>query len=268
MKKYSIIDIPLLSFFSKALYRDVCFNWKGAGIGYLFLLVTLCWIPQLFFWQTQINNFVHASAPNAIAQLPEIIFKSGTASTKEQKPFVLTATNSNEPLIVIDTTGATTDIDQTHGALMLITPHALIIKDDNNKTNTFTFKDFKDFTINQTKLTQWVDWLAGYALYVLTPFIIIGSFVRHLLYVLLYGLLGMIFASMFQLKLSYESLLRLSVVALTPSMIVSALMQASQTASGLNTLEAFALTALYLFIGIKFCADKIDTTSTTASTPQ
>jgi hypothetical protein len=31
MKKFSIIHLPLMSFFSEALYRDVGLHWKGTG---------------------------------------------------------------------------------------------------------------------------------------------------------------------------------------------------------------------------------------------
>lgn len=253
MKKYSMIDIPLMSFYSKELYRDVCFNWKGIGFGYLFLLVLICWIPQMFYMQNAFSTFIKNEAPSIMSQVPDVIFTEGVASTQAKQPYIIKDPQGDKAFFVIDTTGSITNLDDANGAIGLLTKNELIIRKDARQTRTFSFKDIKHFTLNQPQILAWSQWLSKYTMLALSPFILIGSFFGKMILMVIYGLIGMAFAAILKTKLSYETLLRLSVVAVTPSMIIGAILQASQTASGLSGLEAFAITMIYLFIGVKFC---------------
>jgi hypothetical protein len=45
-KKYSIFHIPVFSFFSRELYRDVGMHWKGVNFLYLLLLLAIIFCSQ------------------------------------------------------------------------------------------------------------------------------------------------------------------------------------------------------------------------------
>lgn len=257
MKKYSIIDIPLLSFYSKELYRDICFNWKGTGIGYLFLLVIVCWIPQMFFMQHAFNAFIENEAPTIISQVPDIIFTEGAASTQAKQPYLIKDTKTQKTFFVIDTTGTITNLDKADGAIGLLTKNEIIVKKNDVETRTFSFKDIKHFALDQPQIKQWVNWLSKYTILAISPFLLIGFFVSRIISLLIYGLVGLFFSSILKAHFTYETLLRLSVVAMTPSSLIGAIMQISQTPTlNLTGLESTAITLIYLFIGIKFCAEK------------
>lgn len=57
MKQHSIFHAPVLSFFSKSLYRDVCHKRKGVGFAYL-LLLAVCWIAPVVKVHMELSNFV------------------------------------------------------------------------------------------------------------------------------------------------------------------------------------------------------------------
>jgi hypothetical protein len=89
MKRYRIFHIPVLAFFSKGLYTDVAFNWKGTCLGYLFLLLAVCWIPAMIELDSGLDNFVETEAPKIISQVPTITIKDGVASIDEPQPYYI-----------------------------------------------------------------------------------------------------------------------------------------------------------------------------------
>ena len=82
IKKYSIIHLPLFSFFSKKLYRDVGQNWKGANFSYLFLLLAICWIPPTLNLRESLVESLDSNQLQIINQIPEIHIKNG--QTRDQ----------------------------------------------------------------------------------------------------------------------------------------------------------------------------------------
>lgn len=260
MKKYSLFQVPFLSFYVKDVYRDAAFNWKGVGLGYLFLLLVACLVPQLIDMQAKFSAFMKNETPNIIGQIPEVIITEGIASTQTNQPYIIKDLKTGKPFFVIDTTGTITNLDKTDGAIGLLTKNEIIVKKSNVETRTFNFKDIKHYALNQTEVSKWIDALIKYAMLVLSPFILIGLFVSKIIQVLIYGLVGMLFAAICKTKLSYDALLRLSVVAISPGMVLNALLQLTHTPVDQAGLLLFAMTMIYLFIGVQACAS-------TASTP-
>ncbi len=86
MKRFSIFHLPVLSFFSSALYRDVARHWRGVCFGYLLLLLLLCWIPPMVKMHRGFAGFLRDDAPAVISQIPEIRIRDGLASTPEDRP--------------------------------------------------------------------------------------------------------------------------------------------------------------------------------------
>ena len=126
MKKYSIIHVPVLSFFSKALYRDVAVHWKtGLCFAYLLLLLAICLIPTAIETNAIFSGLIENQAPAIVKQVPEITITDGKASIAEPQPYYIKAPDSDDNLAVIDTTGSITsledadahaaELDQVHG---------------------------------------------------------------------------------------------------------------------------------------------------------
>jgi hypothetical protein len=254
MKKFSLFQIPLLSFYSKELYRDAAFNWKGAALGYLFLLVLVCLVPQLLQMQNEFSIYMKTEAPAIVEQIPEIIFTEGVASTGVNQPYIIRDLKTGKPFFVIDTTGAITKLDDADGAVGLLTKNEIIVKKSELETRSFSFKEVKHYALNQPEVSKWVDVFVKYTMLVLSPFMLIGSFIMKIILVLIYGLIGMIFAAICKTKLSYDALLRLSVVAITPGMIVNAILQLTQTPVDRPGLLLFATAMIYLFVGVQACS--------------
>jgi hypothetical protein len=248
-KHYRIWQIPPLAFFSRALYRDVALRWKGIAFGYLFLLLALCWIPGAIRIHSSFAFFVDEEAPLIIEQIPDITIIDGQAFVDQPQPYTIYDPKTDEALLVIDTTGTITSLEQTD-ARALVTARQAFFQKSAIETRSFSFENVARYTLDQEKIYRWLDTAKTWAAPVLYPLCILGSFAYRIIQVLIYACIGLLLTSLVKGKLPYEALLRLSVVAITPVIIIGTLIDASPIELPLAWLWFFLLAMGYLLFGI------------------
>jgi hypothetical protein len=219
-RKYSILHIPALSFFSKDLYRDVGLNWRGTCFGYLLLLLAVCWIPGMVMIHLSLSEFVKNEAPKLISQVPTFTIKDGIASIDEPQPYYIMVPDSNEVFAIIDTTGIVTSPADSN-AYALITKTEIIYRENDIQTRTFSFAEIKNFTLDQAKLNKGLETFRKIAVPVTYPFVLAFSYVYRIIQALIYAAVGLLFAQGFRTKIEYPAMLRLAIVAVTPAIIVN-----------------------------------------------
>ena len=253
MKQYSIFHVPFMSFFSRALYRDVCFHWKGVAFGYLLLLLIICWIPQIIKFHTGLTEFVENDVPPMVSQVPTITFADGQASIDEPQPYFIVAPDSNEVLCVIDTTGTITSLDQTD-AMFLLTKTEIIYKENDYKTESYEFSDFDDFVLSQDEINKWISVIKTWVTPIFCFFAVIGSYIFRMIQALIYGAIGLLFVNWCKSTHSYASVVRLAVVAVTPVIIVKTILSIAEVHIPFSGILGFLVTMGYLYFAIKVCS--------------
>ena len=143
MKQYSIHHVPLWSFFSRRLYRDVCFEWRGVAFGYLLVLLAVCWVAPMLKLHMQFGEFVDNDAPPFLSQVPVITITDGRASIAEPQPYEIVDPDSGRPLVVIDTTGQVTSFKDTE-AVALLSATQVMVKNSDIETRTFDLEEIDD----------------------------------------------------------------------------------------------------------------------------
>ncbi|HOP40220.1 MAG TPA: DUF1189 family protein [Geobacteraceae bacterium] len=250
MKKFSIVHIPVFSFFSQNLYREVALVWKGTCFPYLLLLLAICWIPDMVRLQLSFNDFVHNDAPKVISQVPPITIVDGTAFVDASQPYFIVDPETNAKIFIIDTTGRFTSLRGTEAYGLLTGTEAIIMKSQ-YETRTFTFKNVEHFSINAQRISGWLETARRYAIPTLFPFAVAGSFLYRVVQALVYALLGMLMAALCKRKLLYQSLVRLAVVAVTPCIVVATLLGIFDVTLPFDGLWYFLAAMAYLFFGIQ-----------------
>lgn len=132
MSQYNMFQAIVMSFYSKALYRDVAINWGGKVFIYLLLIQVLAWIGSTYMAQVGINQLYAKYSTQLVAQTPVMTFKDGKVSTPEKKPYIITLPD-NERFAVIDTTGHYKTPAQAEASL-LITETEFISSDKPGET--------------------------------------------------------------------------------------------------------------------------------------
>lgn len=248
-RQYGVIQGLILSLFSPSFYRDVGRNWGGIGFLYLILLFTLTWIPVLIKWQQGVSRFAQVEFAEVIKDFPEISVKGGKVSSPVAQPFEM-KDNTGRVILVLDTTGKITDIEQTP-ADILLTETKLIQRDrPGGRVQIHDLRDFPDIDITREKLQSWLqtasNWL-GIGLY---PFVMVGSLVRALIVMLLVSVFCLIFRSSINPHADFTTLLRLAALGMT----LSVYLDTGLTLAGIGVpfwfVIALVLTAGYVIFGL------------------
>jgi len=219
MKQYSYIHALYFSFYSKSFYQNVAKNWKGLCFSYLLFILCLFWIPEVSRIQSELSGFLSDEAPKYVKQVPVITISQGNVSLKEQVPYFINMPEKNTPFAIIDPSGQITSLDKT-SALVLLTHSQLIIKNSSSESRAFDLKGIDHLTIDQKMLYDWIETFNTLFAVILFPFILLYSFLFHIIQVLLSAGIGTILAKRFQADITYKALIRLSAVSFTPAIIL------------------------------------------------
>jgi len=255
MRHFSIFHIPFMAFFSKELYRDVGLRWRGTGFAYLLFLLVICWIPSMVLLDVGLSRFVRDEAPSIISQIPTITISKGEASVDAPQPCRITDPKTGKVLVILDTTGAITSLDNTN-AVGLVTKTAAIIKKNAVETRTFSFSEVRDFTVDKDKVTAWMNTVKRYLMPVVFVLAILGSFVYRIILVLISAAIGILFAKGTRFERPYLSLVRLTVVAITPGVVISTVLDLVGFHVPWDGLVYMVMALAYLFFGVKAIADE------------
>jgi hypothetical protein len=248
IKKYSIIHLPLFSFFSKKLYRDVGQNWKGANFSYLFLLLAICWIPPTLNLRESLVESLDSNQLQIINQIPEIHIKNGRVDMDQQKPLYIK--HAGETVAIIDTTGSMNYIADDH-VKALLTEDKLIIRRGMNQFNTLDLSEIAEFHLNKEIAHQWLQTVKTSIAPLSYGIFLLLSYTFAVLVMILAALVGLLLSSASRGSLGFAGALRIASTALTPAII---LMTASAVLEkAIPGLIYVAVTLLYFLIGIKAC---------------
>lgn len=260
MKKFSVIHVPILSFFSGDLYRDVGLNWRGVCFGYLFLLIAVCTIPRVFILQKIISLFIDEQAPPLLKQVPKITITNGEVHVDDTQPYYIKAPDGNEVLAIIDTTGEIQSLDGT-AAFVLLTKTKLIYRQSKVEYRTYDLSGIKEFVLEKGKIMGWLNIGKKLIVPVLLPFILLGSYIFRIIQALIYAAIGLIFIAFCRVKLSYDALVRLAVIAVTPCIILRTIFEIASVHVPMAGLWFFLLAVGYLYVGVRASSQPVELSS-------
>lgn len=249
MKKYSYAQAPFLSFFSGDYYRYISNEKSGTGFFYLLLLLVFYVVPTVIKAANGFDGFVINEAPKIITQVPEITISNGQASIEEPQPYTIIDPGTNKPLVIIDTTGQVNSLQNTE-ARVLVTKSYVLYEKNAYETRTYDLSDVGNFIVNQSLINEWIAIAQDYFIVVLYPFMLIGLFIAYIIRMLIYAVIGMIFVKILKASNDYSSLLRLSVVAFTPVIIMQAIVEIVGLSIPASGVIFFLIAMMYLFFGV------------------
>lgn len=248
-RKYNILHLPIMSFFSKRLYRDVGQNWKGANMSYLFLLLAICWIPPTLSLRKDMIQSLEGNQVQLINQLPDIRITDGQVSIDQKEPYHIK--KNGETVAIIDTTGSMNYIDDAN-VMALLTENELIIRRGKNQFNTLDLSKVADFHINKHIANQWIQTTKNSLAPLSYGLFLLLSYIFTVLLMLLVAIVGLILSSAMHSSIQFAGILRIAAAAATPSIILISLSIAlGQSIPGLIYI---AVTLIYLLVGIISCS--------------
>jgi hypothetical protein len=253
-RQFSVWSAMVLApFFAFNLYRDVGRNWRGIGLRLILLVLLITWTAEGITLHRSFNKFAKEEFPTFVQDVPPITIKDGVVSSPVEQPYYIKDKQGGKTFAVIDTTGTITSLDQTDGAIMLLTDTKLHYRDNNNpgQVKIQDLSQVKNFYVDKDIINSWVMWGAKWAAWVLIPLVFVFSFIYRLIQGLIYALIGLIWNNVFNANLSFGALMRLAFVAVTPVILADTALSLAHVNVPAWWLLCFVIAMIYLAVGVK-----------------
>ncbi len=244
-----------MSFYSRPLYRYVGTNWKRISYLYLMLLLAVCLIPTMFKTHSLVSAYVLQKAPGIVRQIPPITITKGQVSVNVQMPYLIKDPESNDPLIIIDTTGQTTSLKGS-SALVLLTKTNLQMKKGPTESRTLELSSIGDLVIDQAVAYDWIETFLDYFIFVLYPLALLFSYSLRIIQAMIFTVVGMGLARSLRISLRVSSLMSLAIVSMTPAIILDAVYNYMDVTVPSWWLIDFLIALGYLFFAVSSLAEK------------
>ncbi len=239
-----------LSFFSAPFYREVGKELTGSWFGYLFFVVTVCAIPGMVGGYSVISDYFGKELPGIIRQIPSVRIDNGVASIDPPGPHFVVNPSDNSLLLILDTSGQTTSLDNTR-ASMLLTRDRMLMRRDARDTRVFNMNGLDNGVIDEVMLDGWRTTVWNWMTVIYIPVVVLISYGLRVLQLLLVALVGMLYARRVNAPIDYAGALRLTVFAATPAIVVSGLRDAFGVSSNLGTVFDFILVLGYIHFAVR-----------------
>ena len=253
------------AFYSRELYAEAARKWKGAGFLYLFFLLALAWIPSIVEMHLSFSNFMLEQFPEFVSQVPKITIEDGEVSTDVPTPHEIRNPETDELIAVIDLTGEIPSLDETEAKVLLTKTHLYLQQNTRPETRVYDLREVKEFTLTQDDITVWGELARQWLLVIAYPFFVLFSYVYRILQALLYAAIGLLMARRAKLEFTYDALLRLTVLAVTPPILLDTLWKMTGLTIPLWWFLSFLIAMGYLYFGIHSNAEA---TASPASPPE
>jgi len=255
-KPYPAWQAPYYAFFSEDFYRNVAARWRGLAFGYLFCLLLFAWIPSLLVLNGYVRAFRSDTLPALLEQVPQVELRNGEVSTDAEMPFYIRA--DGETVAVIDTTASAEDFSDL-ATPVLVTKTQLIF-DDEGKQEVFNLSEIPSWLgpirVNQRVLQSLYDSVGKWLSVWILPVVALGSFLARVFQALILALLGLVIAGRLGVHLSYASLVRLAVIALTPVILLNTMLTLFDASMPFWWLIAIAVALAYFYVAIRANAEQ------------
>jgi hypothetical protein len=251
MRQFSAFHALYMSFFSKALYRDVGRQWNGIGFLYLLFLLAVAWLPTLIQLHVGLTRFAAEVAPNLLRDVPHITITNGVVETEPPGPHTFKDPETGKPFLIIDTSVDMPDLDELEGDTVYLTRSKLVMSRTRRaETRIHDLSGVKEFSLTREDVEGWVRLATSWGAIVSYPILLAFSWVYRIVQALLYGAIGLAFARGASPPLDYGTVLRLAAVAVTPAVLVDTVKDLAAVAIPYWWLICFLIAMVYLHFAV------------------
>jgi hypothetical protein len=249
MQQYNMLQAIFMSFYSKKLYRDVAINWGGKAFLYLLLILALSWVYATYQTQHFLTHGFKLFSEKLVTQIPVMTIKNGMLSTPQNRPYLITDPDAHTTIAIIDTTGQYKTLEQTKASL-LVTQTEIISQSRPNEYKINEIPKNLTMTLVPQTIKKYVQDYLHFAWILIFIAALMGSYVYRLVQVLLYSIIGKIFSVISNAQVSYGQIIQITMVAITPVIIIATILNALGVWIQHEFLLYFVLAILYMFYGI------------------
>jgi hypothetical protein len=250
MPTFSIFSPLYHSFSSAELYREVAASWRGKAFLYLLLLLALTWIPQMLRTYADIREFIDDQGGAMFDQVPSIVIDGGRLSVDVEQPYFIRFGRDDEIVATIDTTGRIGSLENAEGRILVTDTTVSFRRGPGGGVESFSFSEIDDARFDGNTLRRWAETFAPWVPVAAYPLALVWSFAYRLLQVLVYSLFAMLIAKRLGLRLAFDALYSITIVAITPAVLLKTAFWLSEFTHPLMFIPYVALALGYVYFGV------------------
>jgi len=252
MRKYNIFQAIYMSFYSRDLYRDVARNWGGHVFLYLLFLLLLCWASMMVIYQPILNFGFRSMAEKIGPQIPPMTIKDGVVTTPENRPYFIKDPDKAETMAIIDTSGSYNNMDNVPDTtFFLMTKDTTYYRDQKGALRINKISPTLTLNVSPEKIQEVTKKYVSWLWVIILPFMVMMSFIYRIIQALFYGLIGKVFSIMSNIALTYGQTIKISIIAVTPAIILSTIFDWFNIDFHFEWIVFFAIAMIYLIFGIR-----------------
>lgn len=237
-------------FYSQDIYRDAAHCWRGLGYKYLLAVLFAAWLIAAVHVQLVVREFIVDYLKPVFMQLPTMSVKNGVMKLDGASELVQIKDPRDGHLLV------SFDMREEPKAppadkIGIFVERRRVILHSKDKQQVYDFKNLKDTVYDWTYHIKILDGFANWSGVVVVGVFWISSFVLCALQALLYGLAGKLIAVFAKRRLTYAQLVRISVVAMTPALIIDTCQKLLCAGIPVWPLVSVCITVAFLIYGVK-----------------
>jgi hypothetical protein len=246
--KLKLIDAPVygywkalyMSFYSRRLYVDVGKRWRGFGLLYLLLVITVFSIPLSLKMGANLTQSFNKQIIDPLLQIPTVYVQNGEVSFDKPMPYFI-KNKKSEVVSIIDTTGTIDGFSEKYPYLTILInkniiyfklPKPQLVPELIDQPNTgtplsqpfgkganFVFDGKKIVAENSMNKFKYMAQIMTY------PVLIAMFYSMFVVLFLVLAFLGQVFSRIFfSFKITFMQSSRMFLVATTPMLLVLMLM--------------------------------------------
>ena len=223
MKRPHLVRGLTEAWYSKALYAEVGGAWRGAGLLYMLGLTALLALPIAIVAAVDFHHFVVTDAPRFVNQVPTIRLRAGHASTTAPTPCILRDPATGKAVVVIDPAGRMSELPDGAPAALLTDSH-FIVRRNALETRVFDLARAPDMTIDAAGVMRVLHGLELLLPVLLFAVVVPFKWAWNECFALLLAAGGLLIVRSMPVRPPFVTLLRIATVALTPLLVVDAVL--------------------------------------------
>lgn len=237
-----------LAFYSKHAYIRAAREWRGIGYGYLFVLILISTLCIGLWVHTWINIAMAGVEKHILPQLPKMTFAEGHLSIDRQLPYVISV--NGRDLVRFDTTSKLPPDPQEFAPIVFGSSDLAFYGRGKGIIKQWIYEKVWSLVIEPLGITKAVKFLKTWGGLVVAGILLPLHFLWVASHTLMMGAIGRVFSNTMHIALTYSRLIRISVVAVTPGVVLGTLLIVSNQFFQLWLGIYLIMAVIYLFYGV------------------
>ncbi len=238
------------SWYSPEIYREAAHVWRGLGYKYLVGVLVALWALAAIHVHVLFNDLVEGFLKPVLKEMPVMEIKDGFMTIDQPYQFhEVKDPRSGKVLVTFDLSAHPADPALDKDGIFLQAKRVIFHYD--GKERVYDFTQVKETTYTWRYYIDGLEVVRNWLGVVVLGAFWLFSFLTCAIQVLIYGLVGKVFAVFNKCRLTYPQLVRISAVAITPSLIIDTCQKLICTGLPAWTAVSVVVSLFFLLFGVR-----------------